>query len=855
MITTKILTPSELTSLLQHIQLQQDQYVFYFTKNEDVLQLMCKKPNGDNVAVFNSSSVNQKYYKSPIQEIHPSGSDYVVVNQSYIANGVTNVRYIIEGEPNLYSIIDGIPQVDNNLEVGSFTYYIDSKNNTYLFYIYDGSQWLPIYVQGGLGDHVIDYHNPHRVTKAQIGLANVENVKQITEAQYLSHIHASNPHGITKEDVGLGNVTNIEQLSLLDYVNHKNARNPHKITKVHVGLDRILQNVVQIPYDEFLHNHIEARNPHKITLQQLGLDKIDVNALQGQTTQKEFQSHIQNKTAHNITKEDIGLDNVINVQQANYQTVYDHINTAHNPHNITKEDVGLGNVRNVQQANYDDYQGHINDQNNPHNITKEDVGLGNVRNVQQASREAFELHINDRNPHRVTKAQIGLANVENVVSISQADYYNHIRNYENPHQVTVDNILGKDQIEISLLDLVPQSEFIQHINNRNNPHNITKEDINGLAMVENISQLSFVDYNNHITASNPHNITKKDVGLSLVDNTSIGNKPISSTFKSAVKRKYLKSLVTINDPLQKQRIIEENFGISYSPYLIDKKFGTDGTISHDDGSSGDINFYDTNIQGKFIRIEKSDMTYIPDFSAYEEELNDWYWYIADGFIKRLFCIAEQNYSSLSIDTISMELFPHERNVFLRTTDLYKSKAGDPTAIKGVFSKKHTILEEILHRQIYKYTYYDDKVISAEISDDNGTSFDGSYGFALIYPAGNQCFIDKNQNEVLIPIQIIGISDNIEMKIAIPSLPNDSVTATYSSSDRTKDFVVSIPIKNSVSEAGISPINFKRSQSITMVDQYLKFAIPANTTKKPREIAIFLYQEKRARSQIIIYQEG
>lgn len=67
MITTKILTPSELTSLLQHIQLQQDQYVFYFTKNEDVLQLMCRKPNGDNVAVFNNSSVNQKYYKSPLR--------------------------------------------------------------------------------------------------------------------------------------------------------------------------------------------------------------------------------------------------------------------------------------------------------------------------------------------------------------------------------------------------------------------------------------------------------------------------------------------------------------------------------------------------------------------------------------------------------------------------------------------------------------------------------------------------------------------------------------------------------------------------------------------------------------------
>ena len=851
MITTKVLTPSELTSLLQHIQLQQDQYVFYFTKDEDVLQLMCKKPNGDNVAVFNNSSVNQRYYKSPIQDIHPSGSDYTVINQSYIANGITDVRYIIEEESNLYSIVNGTPQVDNNLEVGSFTYYIDSKNNTYLFYIYDGRQWLPIYVQGGLGDHVIDYHNPHRVTKTQIGLENVENVKQITESKYLIHIEARNPHNITKEDIGLSNVVNIEQLSLLDYVNHKNTNNPHRITKVHVGLDRILQNVIQIPYDEFLHSHIEARNPHKITLQQLGLDKIDVNALQGQTTQKEFQSHIQNKTAHDITKEDIGLGNVKNVQQADYQVIYDHINTDRNPHNITKEDIGLGNVRNVQQANYDDYQEHANNQGNPHNITKEDIGLGNVRNVQQVSKEAFEEHINSRNPHRVTKAQVGLENVENVVSISQTDYNNHVRNYDNPHQVTVDNILGKDQIGISLLNLVPQSEFLQHIGNRDNPHNTTKEDIIGLSLVENISQLSLSDYNNHITASNPHNITKRDVGLSLVNNTTIENKPISSAFKLATKKKYLKSLVRESDPTQKQKIIEGNYRISYSPYIIDKKFTTDGATLDNNGNNVDFDYNDINNQGKLVRVEKAYVTYLPYMMGYEEELNDWYWYIANGEVQRLICDTD-NSSDIYLGRVVMELFPHKRNVFLRTTDLYRHKTITPV-VKGVFSIKHTLLEEMLHRQIYKNDYRDDEVISAEINNDNGVGFDGQYGIAIIYPAGNQRFIDKNQNEVLIPIQVIG--ETLKLKVVISSLPSDSATVAYSDGDRTINFKKSVSIKNSISQPGISPIDVSTSSPFATVDQYLKFTIPANTTKKPREIAIHLYQEKRARSQIIIYQEG
>ena len=814
MITTKILTSSELSSLLQHVQLQQDQYVFYFIKNEDVLQLMCKKPSGDSVAVFNSSTVNQKYYKSPIQDIHPSGSDYTVINQSYAAKGITNVRYIIEGEPNLYSITNGITNVDSNLEIGSFTYYIDSKNNTYLFYIYDGNQWLPIYVQGGLGDHVTDYHNPHQVTKEQIGLGKVENIHQITESQYISHVNARNPHQVTKEQIGLGNVVNIKQLSLLDYVNHKNARNPHGITKVHVGLDRVLQNVIQIPYDEFLHEHIEARNPHRITLQQLGLDKIDVNALQGQITQKEFQDHIQNKAAHHITATDVGLENVKNVRQADYQVVYDHINVDRNPHGITKAD----------------------------------VGLEKVRNVQQVSREAFELHVNDRNPHRVTKEQIGLSNVEDVISVNQTDYNTHVKNYNNPHRITVDNILGIDQIGVSLLNLVPQSEFLEHVSRTDNPHGITKACIPGLAMIENINQLSLSDYKAHITATNPHGITKADVGLSSVDNTTIEDKPISSAFKSAVKRKYLKSLITENDPLQKQKIIEENYGISYSPYVIGKKFATDGTVLTDDNGTTTFDLTDVNNQGKFVRPEKVATVTVPSMIGHEEELNDWYWYIADGKIQRLLCDKEE--SLLDINDISKKLFPAEHNVFSRNTNFYKDKTIQPI-VRGVFSLKHTMLEELLYRYVYRCSYSNDNVVSVEVS--NGINFSGTYGTALVYPLGNWYYINKNQNEVLVPFQVLSKNNGLELKFVISSLPSDSVTVAYSG-EGNKNYNSPIPAKKTVSEAGISFIT-TRVNGWESEDQYFKFTIPANTTNKLRDIEIILHQGDKPRSYIYIRQEG
>ena len=816
MITTKILTPSELSSLLQHVQLQQDQYVFYFIKNEDVLQLMCKKPNGDSVAVFNSSTVNQKYYKASIQDVHPSGSDYTVINQSYAAKGITDVRYIIEGESNLYSIANGVANVDSSLEVGSFTYYIDSKKNTYLFYIYDGNQWLPIYIQGGLGDHVTDYHNPHLVTKEQLGLGKVENIHQITESQYVSHVNARNPHLVTKEQLGLGNVVNIKQLSLLDYVSHKNARNPHGITKVHVGLDRVLQNVIQIPYDEFLHEHIEARNPHRITLQQLGLDKIDVNALQGQTTQKEFQDHIQNKTAHHITATDVGLENVRNVRQADYQTVSDHINIDRNPHGIAKAD----------------------------------VGLEKVRNVQQASREAFELHVNDRNPHLVTKEQIGLGNVEDVISVSQENYNIHVKNYNNPHLVTVDNILGVDQIGVSLLNLVPQSEFLEHINRTDNPHGITKEDIPGLAMVENINQLSLSDYKVHITATNPHGITKADVGLSLVDNTAIDDKPISSNFKSAVKRKYLKSLMTENDPLQKQKIIEENYGISYSPYVIGKKFIIDGTVLTDNNETITFDLTDVNNQGKFVRLEKVATVTVSSMIGHEEELNDWYWYIADGKIQRLLCDREE--SLLDINDISKKLFPAVRDVFFRNTNFYKDKTVVPI-VRGVFSLKHTILEELIQRYTFRGVL-SDCTATLTVTNYNGINdFGGTYGTSLIYPLGNWYYINKNQNEVLVPFQVLGKQNGLELKFVVSTLPSDSVTVAYSEGGN-KNYSSPIPAKKSASEAGISTIA-TTINSWESEDQYFKFTIPQNTTKKARDIKIILYQGDRQRSHIYVNQEG
>lgn len=117
--------------------------------------------------------------------------------------------------------------------------------------------------------HKADTNNPHNVTKAQVGLGNVNNTsdedKPVSTAQATA-INAvqddltghkgnkSNPHDVTKAQVGLGNVDNTSDAdkpvstatqNAIDSVNsalavHINDQtNPHNVTKSQVGLGNV----------------------------------------------------------------------------------------------------------------------------------------------------------------------------------------------------------------------------------------------------------------------------------------------------------------------------------------------------------------------------------------------------------------------------------------------------------------------------------------------------------------------------------------------------------------------------------------------------------------------------------------
>lgn len=53
-----------------------------------------------------------------------------------------------------------------------------------------------------LGQHIANTNNPHRVTKAQVGLGSVDNIKQATKSEFDAHVNTRNPHGTNSADVG-----------------------------------------------------------------------------------------------------------------------------------------------------------------------------------------------------------------------------------------------------------------------------------------------------------------------------------------------------------------------------------------------------------------------------------------------------------------------------------------------------------------------------------------------------------------------------------------------------------------------------------------------------------------------------
>lgn len=182
----------------------------------------------------------------------------------------------------------------------------------------------------------------------------------------------------------------------------------------------------------------------------------------------------------------------------------------------------------------------VNGQSGIVNIEIDDIP--GLKDALDSTDKLIDDHIRDfNNPHKVTKDQIGLGKVENY----------------SPAEMPISNAV---QTEITRIDkelLGAATDLTAHIKDTNNPHQTTKEQV-GLGKVDNTSDLEKpisvpqqnefnrvdreldkkalqTDLAAHVSDfNNPHHVTKEQVGLGKVDNTSDLEKPISIAVQEAL---------------------------------------------------------------------------------------------------------------------------------------------------------------------------------------------------------------------------------------------------------------------------------------------------------------------------------
>ena len=464
--------------------------------------------------ITNLSELNGDYYKKPIDEVitYPISS----LNIDSLAVGY---RVIVENSGIIYEVCQDkngrrFWNFDDHHATGAMVFIRNTAILNKYYYVYNGKQWNRTNYSNN-NSHIIDYNNPHRVTKEQLGLGNVENITLIPISRFEEHLAAINPHGVTKEQIGLGNVENVILVPATALSEHLAAINPHGVTKEQIGLGNV-ENEPQANIREYKEHVRDYNNPHGWTKEDFGLGNLTNGKIYPKS---KFKEHTSATNPHHVTKEQIGLGNIENIDHVTEAEFVQHKN-ASNPHNVTKEQLGLGDIENVSQVSVEEFNDHIS-ATNPHHITKEDIGLGMIQNENLLSKTDFDNHTSDHNnPHQITKKDIGLENVLNIHQLSKQTFDDHVSDHNNPHRVSLRDIgLGNILNEPSISK--------ETWNNGKHTHRTTAADV-GLELVVNTELIEKSVFIEHLNQHNPHQVTKAKLGLDKVDNTSDNSKPIST---------------------------------------------------------------------------------------------------------------------------------------------------------------------------------------------------------------------------------------------------------------------------------------------------------------------------------------
>ena len=248
--------------------------------------------------------------------------------------------------------------------------------------------------------HIDNVNNPHKVTKAQIGLSNVNNTsdmsKPVSTAQQTAisavqtnldthTANTGNPHKVTASQVGLGNVPNVSTNNQKPtYTEASSLTALASGETLSTGFGKIAKAVSS------LISHLSNKsNPHGVTATQVGLGNVP-----NVTTNNQTPTYSDATTLATLTSGE-SMSTAFGKIKLAITNLINHIANVSNPHNVTKAQIGLGNVNNTSDANkpvstatqtaistvQTSLDTHTANVSNPHSVTKSQVGLGSVPNV------------------------------------------------------------------------------------------------------------------------------------------------------------------------------------------------------------------------------------------------------------------------------------------------------------------------------------------------------------------------------------------------------------------------------------------------------------------------------------------
>ena len=265
--------------------------------------------------------------------------------------------------------------------------------------------------------HLKDMNNPHQVTKAQVGLGNVDNTsdanKPVSTAQAAALALKANTSDM---NAALGNKADKTTLN----AHTGNTQNPHQVTKAQVGLGNVDNTIdantpVSTAQAPALAQKADTTTVNAALAQKA--DKTALDALEGEVDGKADTSAVTAALAGKVDKEaGKGLSsNDYTTAEKEKVAVIDTSGTGNRylandgTYKVVQGGGGTGGV-----TDYEDLSSlpQINGNTLIGNKTSEELGLQPAGSYATSGELAAHTG-NTQNPHQVTKAQVGLGNVDN----------------------------------------------------------------------------------------------------------------------------------------------------------------------------------------------------------------------------------------------------------------------------------------------------------------------------------------------------------------------------------------------------------------------------------------------------------